>query len=93
MSRDKDNSTSETVYLDISGLRGTRKVMLRHLINSSLEAQKIIDSDSKHSQKNLMKISSLKTCINEKLRNDEKISNKLEQVYFFYVIKIFRSAC
>ena len=27
-----------------------------------------------------MKISSLKTCINEKLRNDEKISNKLEQV-------------
>ena len=67
MSKDKDNNASETVSLDISGLRGTRKVILRHLTNSSREAQEIIDSDSEHSQKTLMKVSSLKTRINDKL--------------------------
>ena len=60
MSKEKDNSTSETVSLDISGLRGTKKVVLRHLTNGLHEAQEIIDSDSAHSQKALMKVSSYK---------------------------------
>ena len=67
MSRHKDNGLSETVSLDISSLRGAMIVILTHLINSSREAQEIIDSDSEHSQKTLMKVSSLKTRINDKL--------------------------
>ena len=55
MSRDKGNSASETVSLDISGLRGTRKFILRHLINSSPEAQEIIDSNSEDKFKNMYK--------------------------------------
>lgn len=47
MTRDKDNSAPETISLDKSGLRETRKVIIiRHLINSSGEAQEIIDSDT-----------------------------------------------
>ena len=73
----------KTISLDISGLRGTRKVILRHLTNSSRKAQEIIDSDSEHSQKTLMKVSSLKTRINDKLSKvkelDQKILNGLEQ--------------
>ena len=38
MSRDKDNSAPEMVSLEISDLRGTEKVILRHLIKSSDEA-------------------------------------------------------
>lgn len=60
VSRDKDNSATETVSLDKSGLRGTRKVISRHLINSSREAQEIIDSNTEHFQKTLMKVSNLK---------------------------------
>ena len=56
MLRDKDNSASETVSLDISDLRVTRKVLLRHLIDSLREAQEIIDSDTEHSQKTIMKV-------------------------------------
>ena len=65
VSKDKDNSASETVSLDKSGLRGARKVTSRHLINSSREAQEIIDSNTVHFQKTLMKVSNLKmTMIN-----------------------------
>ena len=82
MLRDKDNSESETVSLDISDLRVTRKVLLRHLIDSLREAQEIIDSDTEHSQKTIMKVLGLKTRINDKLNKvketDEKIFNGLE---------------
>ena len=82
MLRDKDNSESETVSLDISDLRVTRKVLLRHLIDSSREAQEIIDSDTEHSQKTIMKVLGLKTRINDKLNKvketDKKNFNGLE---------------
>ena len=71
MLRDKDNSASETVSLDISDLRITRKVLLRHLIDSSREAQEIIDSDTEHSQKTIMKVLGL---------NDKRINDKLNKV-------------
>lgn len=51
MPRDKVNSSSETVSEDISGLRETRNVILKHLINSSYEAQRSIDSDTERSKK------------------------------------------
>ena len=76
MARDKDNSASEAVSLDISGLRGTRKVVLRHLINNSRATQEIIDSDTEHSQKTIMKVSSLKARINEKLRKVKEFDKK-----------------
>ena len=53
------------------------------MINSSREAQEIMDSDSGHSQKTLMKVSSLKTRINEKLskvkETDKNFLNGLER--------------
>ena len=51
MPRDKVNSSSETVSEDIRGLRETRNVILKHLINSSYEAQRSIDSDNERSKK------------------------------------------
>ena len=64
-------------------LKGDKESYITHLINSSREAQEIMDSDSGHSQKTLMKVSSLKTRINEKLskvkETDKKILNGLER--------------
>ena len=53
---------------------------LRHLTNSSREAQEIIDSDTEHSQK-IMKVSSLKTqtMLSNVKKFNEKNSNGLEQ--------------
>ena len=43
MTRDKDNSAPETISLDKSGLRETRKVIIiRHLINSSVKHKKLL---------------------------------------------------
>ena len=54
------------------------------MINSSCgEVQEIFDSDTEHSQKTLIKVSNLKTRINDKLSKvkefDEKMLNGLEQ--------------
>ena len=45
--------------------------------NSSREVQEIIDSDTEHSQKTLMKVSILKTRINYKLSKVKEFSAKM----------------
>ena len=87
MLRDKDNSASERVSLDISDLRVTRKVLLRHLIDSLREAQEIIDSDTEHSQKTIMKVLGLKTRINGKLN---KVKETAEKIFNGRELKILR---
>ena len=87
MLRDKDNSASERVSLDISDLRVTRKVLLRHLIDSLREAQEIIDSDTEHSQKTIMKVLGLKTRINGKLN---KVKETAEKIFNGLELKILR---
>ena len=65
------------VSLWLCSERGTRKVILRHLINSSCQVQGIIYSDNEHSQKTIMKVSILKTPINDKLNKVKEFDENI----------------